>query len=101
MQTIPSTAREVAQIEGATGWEYFWKVILPYVSPMVLVCLIFTVIDSFTSPNNQVMEHILETQSEWQYGYASAMAWIYFSIVLIAVGVITIILNHFIYYESD
>lgn len=101
LQTIPSTAREVAQIEGATGWEYFWKVILPYVSPMVLVCLIFTVIDSFTSPNNQVMEHILETQSEWQYGYASAMAWIYFSIVLIAVGVITIILNHFIYYESD
>lgn len=101
LQNIPPSAKEAAQIEGATGWEYFWKITLPYVSPMVLACFIFTVIDSFTSPTNAVMSHILETQSEWQYGYASAMAWIYFLIVLFAVGIITMMLNHFIYYETD
>lgn len=101
LQNIPSSAKEAAQIEGATGWEYFWKVTLPYVSPMVLACFIFTVIDSFTSPDNAVMERLLETQSEWQYGYASAMAWIYFFIVMTVIGIVTIMLNHFIYYETD
>ena len=63
-------------MEGATAWEYFWKITLPYVSPMILACFIFTIIDSFTDPNNV-------------------------AIVLAAVGIITAILNKFIYYEVD
>ena len=89
------------QMEGATAWEYFWKITLPYVSPMILACFIFTIIDSFTDPNNVVMGRILDLQSDWQYGPASAMAWVYFAIVLAAVGIITAILNKFIYYEVD
>ena len=102
LQNIPLSAKEVAQIEGATPWEYFWKVTLPYVSPMILTCLIFTVIDSFTSPDNLVMKRVLELQQkDLQYGYASAMVWVYFLIVLLAVGLLTWILNRFIYYEVD
>lgn len=101
LQNIPVSAKEAAQMEGATAWEYFWKITLPYVSPMILACLIFTVIDSFTSPDNAVMGRVLDMQKDWQYGYAAAMAWIYFIIVLAAVGLITVILNHFIYYEVD
>lgn len=101
LQNIPVSAKEAAQMEGATAWEYFWKITLPYVSPMILACLIFTVIDSFTSPDNAVMGRVLEMQREWEYGRASAMAWVYFAIVLAAVGIITWILNHFIYYEVD
>ncbi len=101
LQNIPVSAKEAAQMEGATAWEYFWKITLPYVSPMILANLIFTVIDSFTSPDNQVMGRVLEMQRDWYYGYAAAMAWIYFLIVLAAVGLITVILNRFIYYEVD
>ncbi len=101
LQNIPVSAKEAAQMEGATAWEYFWKITLPYVSPMILACLIFTVIDSFTSPDNKVMGRVLDMQSDWFYGYAAAMAWVYFIIVLAAVGVITLILNRFIYYEVD
>ncbi|MBR0483659.1 MAG: sugar ABC transporter permease [Oscillospiraceae bacterium] len=101
LQNIPVSAKEAAQMEGATAWEYFWKITLPYVSPMILACLIFTVIDSFTSPDNAVMGRVLDMQKDWQYGYAAAMAWVYFIIVLAAVGLITVILNHFIYYEVD
>lgn len=101
LQNIPVSAKEAAQMEGATAWEYFWKITLPYVSPMILACLIFTVIDSFTSPDNAVMGRVLDMQKDWQYGYAAAMAWVYFIIVLAAVGLITLILNHFIYYEVD
>ncbi len=101
LQNIPASAREAAQMEGATAWEYFWKITLPYVSPMILANLIFTVIDSFTAPDNPVMERVLDMQHDWLYGRAAAMVWIYFLIVMAAVGLITVILNRFIYYEVE
>ncbi len=101
LQNIPPSAREAAQMEGATAWEYFWKITFPYVSPFILANLIFTVIDSFTSPMNSVMNRILDMKNDWKFGEASAMAWIYFIIVLAAIGLVTAIVNKFIYYEVD
>ena len=101
LQNIPPSAKEAAQMEGATAWEYFWKITFPYVSPFILANLIFTVIDTFTSPMNTVMSRILTLKSEWHFGQASAMAWIYFAIVLAAIGIITAIVNKFIYYEVE
>lgn len=101
IQNIPPSAREAAMLEGATSWEYFWKITFPYLSPFILANLIFTVIDSFTSPMNKVMERILRTKSEVLYGEASAMAWIYFGIILIMIGIVSWIVNKFIYYEND
>ena len=83
LQNIPQSARDSALIEGADGWDFFWRVTLPYVSPLFKVNLVFTVIDTFISPSNPVMNRILLMQSEWNYGYASAMAWLYFGIVLL------------------
>lgn len=101
LQNVPPSAKEAAQIEGATAWEYFWKITFPYVSPFILANLIFTVIDSFTSPTNPVMKRLLAIRDDFEYGYISAMAWIYFAIILAAVGVVTFIANKFIYYEVD
>ena len=101
LQNIPPSAKEAAQMEGATAWEYFWKITFPYVSPFILANLIFTVIDSFTSPTNSVMKRIIEMKNSWAFGEASAMAWICFLIVLAAIALITAIVNKFIYYEVD
>jgi len=101
LQNIPPSAKEAAQIEGATAWEFFWKITLPYVSPFILANLIFTVIDSFTSPTNAVMERILSVKEELKFGAASAMAWGYFIIIAAAIGLLTFIVNKFIYYEND
>lgn len=101
LQNIPPSAKEAAQIEGATAWEFFWKITLPYVSPFILANLIFTVIDSFTSPTNAVMERILSVKEELKFGVASAMAWGYFIIIAVAIGLLTFIVNKFIYYEND
>lgn len=101
LQHIPPSSREAAQIEGASEWEYFWKITLPSVSPMILVCFIFSVIDSFTDPGNAVMSRIGELRSDWKFGEASAMVWIYFAVVLTAVGIITAIINKFVCYEAD
>ena len=101
LQNIPPSAREAAEVEGATAWEYFWKITFPYVTPFILANFIYTVIDSFTSPMNLVMNRILELKSQWDFGEASAMAWIYFAIVLAAIGLVSFIVNKFVYYEVD
>ncbi len=101
LQNIPRSAREVAEIEGATSWEYFWRVTFPYISPFILVNTVFTVIDSFTSPLNTVMERISDMRNEWAFGEAAAMSWIYFVIVMAGIGVAVMILNRFVFYESE
>jgi len=102
LQNIPPSAREAAQLEGATSWEYFWKITFPYVSPFILANMIFTVIDSFTNPMNQVMRRIMLFQTEeMNYGLSSAMTWLYFIIVAAAIGAAAAVINRFIYYEFD
>lgn len=100
LQGIPTSAKEAAAIEGATSWEFFWKITLPYVSPMILVNIVYTVIDAFTDPTNQVMTRVLEVQSDWQYGYSAAMAWSYFGIILVALGIIFAVMNKLVWYDD-
>ena len=101
LQNIHPSVREAAEVEGATAWEFFWKITFPYVSPFILANFIYTVIDSFTSPMNTVMARILDMKSQWSFGYASAMAWIYFAIVLGVIGLVSLVISRGVYYEVD
>lgn len=101
LQHIPPSSKEAAQIEGASEWEYFWKITLPSVSPMILVCFIFSVIDSFTDPGNAVMGRIGELRSDWKFGESSAMVWLYFAVVMTAVGIISAVINKFVIDENE
>ncbi|MBQ3940063.1 MAG: sugar ABC transporter permease [Oscillospiraceae bacterium] len=102
LQNIPVSAKEAASMEGATAWEYFWKITLPYVSPMILANFIYTVIDSFTRTDNAVMMRVLDKQQvDWDFAYASAMVWSYFAIVMAVVGVVVLIVNRFVFYEVE
>lgn len=101
LQTIPPSAKEAASIEGATAWEFFWKITFPYISPMILSNLVYTVIDAFVSTDNVVMKYVLAQSRNWEYGYSAALAWIYFAIVGACLGIICVIINRFVYYEND
>ncbi|MDE7280537.1 MAG: sugar ABC transporter permease [Ruminiclostridium sp.] len=101
LQQIPTAAKEAAQMEGATGWEFFWKITFPTISPMILANLIYTVIDVFIDSTNPVMAEVLAKNSNWQYGLSTAMAWTYFGIVGIALGIISAIISKFVFYQVD
>lgn len=101
LQGIPFSAKEAAQMEGATSWEYFWKITIPYISPMILTSLVYTVVDSFVDPGNKVMTIVLNKSSNWEHGYSAAMAWAYFLIVAVVLAIIVAIINKFVYYEVD
>ena len=101
LQNVSTSAKEAAMMEGATAWEFFWKITLPCVSPMILACLIYTIIDTFIDPTNKVMTLIVAKQTQWDFGLMSAMAWAYFAIVLVALGIIFLIIRNWIYYEVE
>ena len=101
LQQIPTAAKEAAQMEGATGWEFFWKITFPTISPMILANLIYTVIDCFIDSANPVMNQVLSKASQWEYGMSAAMAWTYFLIVGAALGIISAIVSKFVFYQVD
>ncbi|ABX42631.1 carbohydrate ABC transporter permease [Lachnoclostridium phytofermentans] len=49
LQAVPSSLYEVAKIEGATGYETFWKVTLPMIMPLILTNIVYTVVDNFAN----------------------------------------------------
>ena len=101
LQTIPPSAKEAASMEGATAWEFFWKITFPYISPMILSNLVYTIIDAFVATDNEVMEYVLNLSRDWEYGYSAALAWIYFAIIGACLALITVIVNKFVFYEND
>lgn len=56
LQQIPVSAKEAASMEGATGWEFFWKITFPMISPMILANLIYTVIDTFIDSETRLCQ---------------------------------------------
>ncbi|GIN74879.1 lactose ABC transporter permease [Bacillus sp. J14TS2] len=86
-QTISNSAYESARIDGANPWEVFWKITLPAMAPFIFLNLIYTVVDMFTFPFNPIIDLI----GTGNYGYSSALAWVYFLIIAIFLMIVMFI----------
>lgn len=99
LQGISPSLYEASNMEGATAWENFWKITFPMISPLILVNAIYTIIDSFTSANNELMSLIKKTIfNDVRYGYGSAMAWIYFLVIAVIISVVGGIIAKRVFY---
>ena len=100
LQSISPAIYEACRIDGATGWETFWKITFPMISPMILVNAVYTIIDSFTTESNTVMSYISGVASGTSGEVVStAMAWIYFLIVVLILAVVAGIMSMFVFYQ--
>ena len=102
LQSISPAIYESCQIDGATSWETFWKITFPMVSPMILVNAVYTIIDSFTTDSNSVMQLINNTYSgvtEGAKNVSAAMGWMYFLVVLAIVGIVAGIFSMYVFYQ--
>ena len=97
LQSISPAIYEACQIEGATGWETFWKITFPMISPMILVNAVYTIIDSFTRNNNPAMAYINNYAGVEEVKLA--MSWMYFLIVMLIIGVVAAIASSFVFYQ--
>lgn len=99
LQTISKSMYEAASIEGCTSWESLWKITFPMISPLLLVNLVYTIVDFCMRTDNQVIKKIQDIMlAKLSYGPASAMAWIYFGIVMAIIGLASFILSKVVYY---
>ena len=101
LQSISPAIYESCSIDGASAWETFWKITFPMISPMILANTIYTVIDSFTSQSNQVMNYISGVYREaGMQTVSTAMSWMYFLIVIGLIAAVTAILSAYIFYQK-
>ncbi|AJY74314.1 carbohydrate ABC transporter permease [Paenibacillus beijingensis] len=97
LQSISPSLYEAAKIEGATGYEAFWKITFPMISPLLLTNTIYTIIDSFY--NNGVTQMIQDTAfTRLDFGISAAMSWVYFVIISAILGVSTYLISKRVFY---
>ena len=98
LQDIPPELYEAAALDGASGWRRFWAITLPLLRPVLLFVVVTHVIGSFQvfgqvfiltgggpgDATRTVVQHLYETafRNFFQFGSASAMAWVLFAIIL-------------------
>lgn len=102
LQDVPQMYYEAAEIDGASKWKKFWSITVPAVSPMTLFQLIIQLIGSFQyftegmvfaeasqsvgGPENSLLFYSIylyqQAFSFLNMGYAAAMAWILFVVVM-------------------
>jgi uncharacterized membrane protein (DUF106 family) len=71
------------------------------ISPMILVNGVYTIIDSFTSNSNTVMNYINKVyQGSDGQVLSSAMAWMYFLIVMLILAAAVGIFSAFVFYQK-
>ncbi|MEX2103953.1 MAG: sugar ABC transporter permease, partial [Bacilli bacterium] len=94
LQSISVQLYEAAKCDGATPWESFWKITFPMIMPMIFVNTLFTIVNSFTKADNLVMTYIQAVFKDSNYGYASALGWIYFLISFVLIGFVFFIFRN-------
>jgi multiple sugar transport system permease protein len=115
LQGIPAELYESARIDGAGTIRQFFAVTIPLITPVILFNLVIGIIASFQvftqayvmtngGPNNATLFYVLYLyQLAFQFsqmGYASALAWILFIIVLVLTLLVFRSSGRWVYYEG-
>lgn len=90
LQKVDRQTIEAARVDGASAWEIFWKITLPGLSSLILVNIVYTTVMFAQTTLNPVIGHISGNMFSITtgFGYASALAWIYFIVItLVMLGV--------------
>lgn len=95
VQSIPAHLYESASVDGATEWEKFWKITLPMLVPVILLNLVYTVTELFTSTTNVMLNYIKNRMFNvtTQFEYASAASILYMLVILTFIGLAFLILG--------
>jgi len=99
LQGVPNDFYEAAEIDGANGWQKFWSVTWPMISPTTFFILIMSVIGGFqagfdaafvmtgggpSGSTTTIMYYIYNNGFQWfKMGYAAAIAWFLFIIIFV------------------
>ncbi len=98
LQSISPSLYEAAKIDGATEWEIFWKVTVPMISPMLLLNIVYTLVNSFTNISNPLLEYIQEFGfKNALFAYGAALGWIYFAFIGFIVAIVFAVMQKYMH----
>jgi multiple sugar transport system permease protein len=115
LQSIPTEIQEAARIDGASSFRVFSHVTLPLLTPTVFFNVIINIIGSFQvftnayvltqgGPNNATLTLVLYIYRQgfqlFHFGFASALAWVLFAIILVFTLVVVRSSDVWVYYEG-
>jgi multiple sugar transport system permease protein len=115
LQSIPSDVREAARVDGAGPVRAFFSVTLPLLTPTVFFNVIINIISAFQvfttvavvtggGPNNATLTMVYllyrEAFRSFNFGYASAVAWVLFVIIMAFTLVLVRTSNTWVHYEG-
>lgn len=116
LKGIPGELYEAASIDGANWWGRFWRITLPLLTPALFFNLIIAIIGAFQvftqayimtegGPNYSTLFYLLylfrAAFENFRMGYASAMAWVLFIIVLTFTALQFMLSDRWVFYEGD
>ncbi|NLE44206.1 MAG: sugar ABC transporter permease [Chloroflexi bacterium] len=116
LQGVPKPLYEAAEIDGASSWRSFWRITLPMISPSILFVLIMGIIGTFQTftqayimtgggPANATLFYLLylyrNAFSWFEMGYASALAWFLFLVILTLTVALLRSSARWVYYETS
>jgi multiple sugar transport system permease protein len=115
LQAIPQQYYEAASIDGANRWTRFWHITLPMLSPSIFFGTVLTIITSLQvfdqpfivtgggpgiSSTTMVLYLYQNAFSYFHMGYASAIAWALFVLIMIFTALQFFLQRKWVYYES-
>jgi multiple sugar transport system permease protein len=116
LKGIPQQLYEAAAMDGAGAWQSFRHVTLPMLTPTIFFNLVLSIIatfQTFTSafvatnggPLDSTLFYVLylyrKAFQELQMGYASALAWVLFLIILLLTMLVVRSSQEWVYYEGE
>jgi len=116
LQAIPTQLYEAATIDGAGSLRRFFSVTIPMMSPTLFFVLVTDVIGSFQvftsayimtagGPNNSTLMYVLYLYNlafqQFRFGYASALAWVFFVIIMAFTVLLFRSSSVWVYYEGE
>lgn len=96
LQKVDPALYEAASIDGASAWDRFWKITLPSIKPLIGVNVVYIVVSmSLYVDSGGILDlartHMLVGAPDsviwYGYGYAAAIAWVYFILMVIIMAV--------------
>ena len=94
LQKVDHAIYEAASVDGASPWDTFWKITLPSLKGLIKVNIIYIVVSmSLYVESGGILEqartHMIHGGSDslihLGYGYAAAIAWVYFLIMVLII----------------
>jgi multiple sugar transport system permease protein len=115
LQGVPTSLYEAAEVDGARAWNKFWSITLPMISPAIFFQILMGIINALQEfilghvmtdggPMNATLFCVLYLYrlgfEQFRMGYASAVAWVLFLVILVLTVIVLRSSSMWVYYEG-